>query len=244
MATLKLLAILAKLVYMSRAIAFFDIDNTIYKGFSYFELLETQAAEGLIERHVLTQATACMQKYKIKRQDYETTVVLLLDIYAAGLKGVAYNAVLESTKRFYQLSDKFFSYVAPTITELKSTHDIILVTAEPQCIAQAVSELFGADSHYSTQYGVADGVFTGVVTSYLASRREKHDAIKHLVAGRAKQSFAFGDSEGDVEMLQAVEYPICLNATEGLRAIAAEKGWPMPNTNEVPRLVAELLAKP
>ena len=82
---------------------------------------------------------------------------------------------------------------------------------------------------------------SGSVNSYLASRHEKHDAIKHLMQGHGvKNSFAFGDSEGDIEMLRAVEYPICLNTTDGLRAIAAEKSWHMPSTDEVTELIASL----
>ncbi len=226
---------------MSRSIAFFDIDNTMYDGFSYFELLEKQVNEGLIELQVLIDATASMQKYKSKLHDYETTIVELLDIYAAGLKGAHYTAILESTKQFYDKSDKFFAYVHPTIEELRGSHDIALVTGEPQFVAEAISELFGTNSSYSTEYGVIDGAFTGGVKSYLASRHEKHDAIKNLMQGHgAKNSFAFGDSEGDIEMLGAAEYPICLNPTDGLRTIAEQKGWNMPDIDEVTELVMRL----
>lgn len=226
---------------MLRSIAFFDIDNTMYDGFSYFTLLEKQVGEGLIKQETLTAALASMQKYKTKAQDYETTIVELLDIYAEGLKGAEYASVLEVTKQFYEKSDKFFAYVASTFKELRGSHDIALVTGEPQFVAKAVKELFGATSYYSTEYEVIDGTFTGSVKSYLASRHEKHDAIKHLMQGHgAKNSFAFGDSEGDIEMLRAVEYPICLNATDGLRAIAAEEGWRMPDIVEVTELITSL----
>ena len=38
----------------------------------------------------------------------------------------------------------------------------------------------------------------------------------------AKSSFAFGDSEGDIEMLRAVGYPICRSPAGGLRSIATK----------------------
>jgi len=231
------------LVPMLRPIAFFDIDNTMYDGFSYFELLEKQAGEGLLGQQVLVNAKKSMQKYKTRLQDYETTIIELLDIYAFGLKGVEYNTILESTKQFYEQSDKFFAYVRPTIAVLRATYDIALVTGEPQFVAEAVGQLFGTKSHYSTEYNVTDGAFTGTVTSYLASRHEKHDAIKHLMQGHgAKSSFAFGDSEGDIEMLRAVEYPICLNPTDGLRAVAEREGWCIPEIDTVTQLVTGLKA--
>jgi HAD superfamily hydrolase (TIGR01490 family) len=228
---------------MLKSIALFDIDNTMYDGFSYFEVLEKQANEGLIGKRVLNDAKASMQKYKSKLQDYETTIVELLDIYALGLKGENFDDVLGSTKEFYQNSKKFFSYTKPTIEELRTSHDIALVTGEPQFVAEAVAELFGLKSYYCTEFEVRAGKFTGSVKSYLASRHEKHNAIKHLMRGHgAKNSFAFGDSEGDIEMLRAVEHSICLNCTDGLCAIAEKEHWHMPETKEVARLIRELKA--
>lgn len=231
------------LVLMIKSIALFDIDNTMYEGFSYFELLEKQVDEGLIDKQVFDNAKASMQKYKSKLQDYETTIVELLDVYAAGLKAKSYDDVLISTKEFYRKSKKFFSYTQPTIEELQNSHDIALVTGEPQFIAEAVAELFGLKSYYCTEYDVKAGKFTGKVKSYLASRHEKHDAIKHLMQGHgSKNSFAFGDSEGDIEMLRAVEYPICLNCTDGLRDVAEKERWYTPSMQEVTELVKELKA--
>lgn len=230
------------LVFMIKFIALFDIDNTMYEGFSYFELLEKQVNEGLIDKQVFDNAKASMRKYKSKLQDYETTIVELLDVYAAGLKGKKYDVVLESTKQFYRNSKKFFSYIEPTIGELRNSHDIALVTGEPQFVAEAVAELFKLESYYSSKYEVQAGKFTGSVKSYLASRHEKHDAIKHLMQGHgAKNSFAFGDSEGDIEMLRAVEYPICLNCTDGLRNIAEKEHWHIPNIQNVTELVKKLM---
>jgi|GEM_PF-116043 len=228
---------------MIRSIAFFDIDNTIYQGFSYFELLEKQIVENLIAEQVLTDARAIMQRYKAKAQDYEATIIELLDVYAAGLKGVAYDTVLQSAKEFYATSTKFFEYAKPTIDILRESHDLALVTGEPQFVAEAVREQFGMQLYYATEYEVQDGVFTGAVANYLASRHEKHAAIKHLMLGHgAKNSFAFGDSDGDIEMLRVVEYPICLNVTDRLRSVAEKEGWHLPMANEVVTLVKSLNA--
>jgi HAD superfamily hydrolase (TIGR01490 family) len=230
---------------MPKSIALFDIDKTMYDGFSYFELLETQVAEGLLARQVLADARAAMQQYKSKLQDYETTVIALLKIYASGLKGVQYDVVLRSTKAFYAASNKFFLYVKPAIRSLRESHDMTIVTGEPQFVAEAVRERFSIQSYFATEYELVDGVFTGGIASYLASRHEKHDAIEHLMRRYgAKNSFAFGDSDGDIEMLRAVQYPICIHPTDELRTIAEEKGWYMPQIEEVAALVAKLNAQP
>lgn len=229
---------------MQRSIALFDIDNTMYDGFSYFALLEKHVNEQLISAQVLDTANKIMQKYRLKQQDYETTIVELLDIYAKGLKNVAYQPVLRSTLEFYRNSTKFFAYVEPTIEALRSTHDITLVTGEPQFVAQAVAKVFDIETYYSSEYEVQHGVFTGKVSRYLGSRHEKHNAITHLTKEyNFKDSLAFGDSEGDIEMLQVVQHAICLNPTPGLQALAKENRWHLPKINDVQQLVRRLLSK-
>jgi HAD superfamily hydrolase (TIGR01490 family) len=225
---------------MAKSIALFDIDNTMYDGFSYFDLLEQQATEGLINEQVLKGARVSMKKYKSKHQDYETTIVELLDIYAVGLQGARYDDILQSTQDFYARSQKFFPYVEPTIQILRRTHDLVIVTGEPQTVGLAVKERFGMQSYHSTEYEVRNGKFTGIVISYLASRHEKHEAIRRLMHGRMNSSFAFGDSDGDIEMLRAVDYPICLNPTDAMCLVARNEKWYTPGLEGVTALVRDL----
>jgi len=230
---------------MAKSIALFDIDNTLYEGFSYYDLLARQVDEGILDAKVLQDGKAAGQKLVDGKQDYETTVMELLDIYAAGLKGASYDKVLQSTKEFYAGSDKFFAYAHPVVDLLRESHDMAVVTGEPQFIAEAVRELFGMQEQYSTEFEVENGVFTGAVSGYLATRHEKHEAIAHLVHGHhMRGSLAFGDSDGDIEMLRAVDYPICLITTDALRAVARKEQWHMPDTEEVIALVRDILDRP
>ncbi|HEX6258306.1 MAG TPA: HAD-IB family phosphatase [Candidatus Saccharimonadales bacterium] len=228
---------------MRKPIALFDIDNTIYDGFSYFALLQKHVDEKLIQPAVLDNALKSMQAYKIGQKDYETVIVELLDIYALGLQGASYQDVLRSTQEFYANSTKFFEFVRPVMAQFRSSHDLRLVTGEPQFVAEAVASVFDVGAYSSSEYELSQGVFTGKVARYLASRDEKLDAIKHFINGyETESSFAFGDSEGDIEMLRSVRYAICLNATEGLQKVAKKEGWQLPTLNEVEPLVAQLLA--
>ena len=227
-----------------KSVALFDFDNTLYNGFSYFDLLQKQTGEGLIAPDVLNTANEAMGDYKGGTIAYEETIVRLLDTYAEGLKGKPYKAIYDSTHEFYRDSQKVYSFACKVFELLHATHDICLVTGEPQFIAESIANIYGLDAYYSTQYEVADGVFTGGITSYLASRHEKHDAIGHLLQGhQVKGSFAFGDSEGDIEMLAAVQNPVCINPNAGLRERATQHSWPCVEPNQVESVVSDLLAK-
>jgi len=230
---------------MPKPVALFDIDNTIYQGFSYFPLLKQQIREGLIPRHALDPADDAMKRYLAGELEYEPAIVILLDAYAKVLAGTSFDAVLRSTQHFFKVSPDFFDYARPLIRKLRATHDVIIVTGEPQTFGQAVAETLGAASYYSTQYEVRDGTFTGNIRSYLATRHEKHAAIGHLMAGHsASGSLTFGDSEGDIEMLRAATHAFCVNPTPGLKSIAEKHGWHVVTSDTVTQAVNDALESP
>lgn len=211
---------------MNKPLALFDIDKTMYDGLSYFPLLEAQIAEGLVDASIGDQATDAMGKYKDNSLDYEEFVRRLLDIQADGLKGIPADDVEESTNKFFYETPDFFEYVRPTVNLLSETHEVALVTGSSQFTARAVARVFGVTNHVSTQLGIKSGILNGTVQAYLATRHEKQLAIEHLTDAHPYEgSFGFGDSEGDIAMLQVVEHAICIRPTPGLTDIAIGHGW-------------------
>jgi HAD superfamily hydrolase (TIGR01490 family) len=218
---------------MNRPLALFDIDKTIFNGLSYFPLLDAQIGEGLLGSNVGDQAQDAMSRYKGQVLGYEDFVKELLDIYAAGLTDRFEVEVEDSTNRFFSQTTDFFGYVKPTINLLSSTHEITLVTGSSHFTARAVAKVFGVERHISTQLDTDSGKLTGRVKSYLATRHEKKAAIAHLIEAHPQTgSFGFGDSEGDIEMLQAVEHPVCIQPTPGLAEIAIKHGWTIVDEHE------------
>lgn len=211
---------------MERPLALFDIDNTIYDGISYFPLLETQIAEGLIEASFNGLAHGALGQYQAKLIDYEDLVRLLLDIYAVSLQNKPAALVQRSTDSFFAASQNFFGYVAPTMELLAESHEIVLVTGGSDFMAKAVAKLFGIQKFVSSVFEKDDGILNGRVESHLATRHDKKAAIEHLTNMHAyAESYGFGDSEADIEMLRAVEYPICIRPTPGLADVAEDYGW-------------------
>ena len=211
---------------MLHPVALFDIDNTIYDGLSLFPLIERQASEKLVPAATLTSVQAKLADYKSGALSYEAALVAVLDVYATALKGQKYDKVLASTKSFFASSNGLYPYVEPLMGALAETHDIILITGEPQMVCEAIGQAVKADAGYSTQFEVVDGKFTGNITRYLATGAEKLGAVQHAIAGHTlRASLAFGDSEGDIEMMRIVEYAFCLNPTPALQQEAAENGW-------------------
>jgi HAD superfamily hydrolase (TIGR01490 family) len=226
---------------MAKSLAFFDIDNTVYDGFSYISLIRKERKKGLISHPSWYKILATMGKYKTGAIDYEAAAQQLLDIHAQEIKGKTLKQAHEIAKQFFAHSDKFYPYIHDVIDKLKPTHRIIFVTAEPQYAAAALTDVLRGDDYFSTEFSIHQGIFTGEIKSSLAHRTEKLKAIREIIEKEgAKGSLAFGDSEGDIDMLSAVEHPICINPTPGLLTIAKEKNWHIGDPGNTQALVAAL----
>jgi HAD superfamily hydrolase (TIGR01490 family) len=218
---------------MAKPLALFDIDKTMFNGPTYVPLIDAQIKEHLLDPFVARQTNDAMDRYVADILGYEDFVREVTKIWATGLIGKESAAIEDSTNRFFEATDGFFGYVKPTIELLKPTHEIVLITGSPQFTAKAVARVFGLSSTISTMFGEKDGFFTGQVDSFLATRHDKKDAIKHLADDHPfEASYGFGDSEGDIEMLRSVQHAVCIRPTDGLREIAVRQGWVIVDSHE------------
>ena len=103
-------------------------------------------------------------------------------------------------------------------------------------------DIFNVSGIYSSHFEVKDDVFTGNVDKILWHRDDKHKIIQSIMEHHDNtDSFAFGDSEGDIEMLNSVTYAICINPSDGLREVAIERGWHVCDPDNVLEKVASVL---
>lgn len=217
-------------------IAFFDIDGTIYKGHSIIPLSLQQYKDEIIDKTCLDQINNNLNLCKSGQVNYEDFITNFLTHWAQGLKGVSFDKILKHAQEFItQQKENFYLYSYKIFDSLKEKgYETFFVTAEPEFLAQAFFEQFNLTGFVSSKFEIIDGLFTGKVLLSLAKKEnKKQETLKLLNTHDKKDSLAFGDSEGDIEMLNLVEKPVCINPTEGLRKIAQEKGWLITNPEEV-----------
>jgi HAD superfamily hydrolase (TIGR01490 family) len=210
-----------------RKIAFFDIDKTAYDGFLLFPMIDAQAKIGLITVNSQDAINGILSDFELGKIAYSEMVRRTLDQYAKSLSGRSAEDVLDATRKYLTgEGNRFYPYVQQVIGQIRDTHDVFFVTAEPQFVADATNDIYHADGAISTIFTVRDGIFTGDIDNALSSGQHKADAIAHLLASHNTQdSLAFGDSEGDIGMLDAVDYAICINPSPGLQEVAEQKKW-------------------
>lgn len=228
-----------------RKVAFFDIDKTIYNGYVISPLAQHQVEQGIIKQTCLDDLNSDFIAYKEGSAGYEETIDILNRHWAQGLKGESFDKVLDDARNFFNTDgNKFYGYLLSVIDLLSPTHDIYFITGEPQFVALAAKSKYPKVETRSSELEIVGGIFTGRVTSLLAYRMEKKRAIAEIIQNYDKEdAFAFGDSEGDIEMLSSVDNPICINPSEGLLRIAEEKGWLITTPKEVESIVRQMLSE-
>lgn len=230
---------------IEKSVVLSDIDGTVYDGLMLLPFASFQVQEGSLNQKHLDQIISDLGRYKEGEWDYEFFAAKVLESWAQGLRGVSYTEVLDQSRRFLLgVGNLFHPYLDKIIQSLTDTHDFYFVTGEPQFLGQASAELYGVAGHISSEFEIESGYFTGRVRRPLARREEKREAITPILARYPwARSLALGDSVGDIEMLEAVCHPVCINPTADLSKHANLKGWSIASTESTEGVINSLISQ-
>ncbi len=144
---------------------------------------------------------------------------------AAEIKGLA-------TEMFETyLRPKIFSEAVSEIQEHKQQgRSIVLVTGSIDFIVQPIADYFDVDVALTPQLREENGKFTGELTTAPLIGEQKAEAIQAFAEQHnisLKDSYAYGDSQSDLPMLECVGNPVVVNPGKSLREKALDSGWEM-----------------
>lgn len=232
-----------------RKVALFDIDNTLYNGFFLFEAVRKQAEKKMISQSASNKIHKGLKRYRAGELDYETFAQQVLIDWAAALRGRFTDAIYSMARDFIEeRKGNFFPFVWQLFSMLNEKgYDSYFVTGEPNFIAEPVKDIFGGSGYLATEFETDDSgprrLFTGNVANFLASREQKQTEIRKLFQNHdLSGSFAFGDSEADIEMLELVENSVCINPRPGLDIVAKNRGWIVTSPDEALEVVAQKIS--
>ncbi len=112
----------------------------------------------------------------------------------------------------------------------QSGHPVMLITGSLDFLVQPIASALCVDRCVAAVLEQRDGVYTGRLMSPLPYGVGKRHLIQRLATELdldLESCFAYGDSPGDLEILEAVGHPTVVNPIRGMESIAARKGWPV-----------------
>lgn len=112
----------------------------------------------------------------------------------------------------------------------RAGHRIILVTGSLDFLIAPLAALLEVSTVLAAKLEQERCCFTGQVCPPLPYGPGKRELIAQLAQESRidlRQSFAYGDSPGDVEFLQMVGHPLVVNPVRGMAHVARRHGWPV-----------------
>lgn len=219
--------------------AFFDLDKTIIAGSSTLAFSRPLLASGLITRR--DAARTAYAQLRFSRSGADAVVMARLrDRISALTAGWDVATVRQIVERSVDrlVSPLVYDEARGLIEDHRAAgRDLILVSSGGEDMVRPVAALLGIDEVVATRMRIAAGRYTGDVDFY-AYGATKAAAARRIAAERGYSlaaCYAYSDSITDLPLLEAVGHPTATNPDKHLRAVAAERGWPVLDFARPPR---------
>ena len=213
-----------------RRAAFFDVDNTIIRGASSYQLAKELRRRKFfgtrdIIKFGIIQARYLLQGESKKHIDQVRERALAL------VKGHSQAEVVAVGEEVYDtvLSLRIFPGTKDIIDEhLANGDEVWFITASPVEVGELIARRLGATGALGTVGETVDGIYTGKMIGDLMHGKAKADAIRKLAEERNLDldgSYAYSDSLNDLPMMTLVGHPRPINPDRKLKAYAKKMGW-------------------
>lgn len=208
--------------------AFFDVDNTIYNGYTAGDFLAFLDSQDLINKTIYGQVLQATDDYLSKRIDYNEISQRVLDLASLAVKEKTISEIETLVGQFFKNKKEVFKpWVEEVVKHLeKKDYKIILISAGPEYMIKEIAKLIKADKYYATSIEIIDDKYTGKET-HLIHNGEKLEIIKKLTLDKDTRTIGFGDSTGDIPMLEYVDQAFVVKNDHHTEMIdyAHKKNW-------------------
>lgn len=212
-----------------RPFAVFDIDGTLIRWQLYHAVadqlaqqghLDSAAYEGILEARRLWKQRTSDESFKT----YEHSLVKAYTGLLSQLTVSQFDKAAEAV--FAEYKDQVYTYTRDLIKTLKAKNYLLFaISNSQQEIVAKVAAYYGFDDYVGTVYKKKNGRFVGTKNMQTTS---KHLTLNKLISKHGATlmgSFAVGDSESDISMLEMAEQPIAFNPTKKLLETAKTHSW-------------------
>lgn len=208
--------------------ALFDVDNTLLPGeASEIRFFKYLWRRGLVGWGELSRSVAWLAGHM---PPFSLHSLRERKVYLAGKR----TADIESYAREFCQAEMISAVSGDGRARLdahrQAGHQLILVTGAPDFLIEPLAEFLDVSTVFAAKLEQRDYAYTGALIPPLPYGRGKRDLI--LAHARSlgldlAESYAYGDSPGDHDLLELVGHPLVVNPIRGMGRTARRRGWPI-----------------
>lgn len=224
--------------------AFFDVDDTLIAVKSIFRFLGHLSQAQVVPSQVQSDVQSSLQALAGRGVTRSTS----LSVFFRVLAGLDETETADHGERWFATelgSGGLFNQNILRRFHLHAGagHRTVLVSGSfPACLAP-LGRYLNADAVLCSQPEVIAGRYTGAISQPLVDGA-KADAIRTWGGADLARSYAYGDHESDLPMLESVGNPVVVGDDPTLTAHAARRGWSRLKPNDKVEQLHTLSAVP
>ncbi len=209
--------------------AFFDLDQTLFAGFSATAFTRDQFASGRLSPKDLRDSVRATLSFAFGRTGFSTFVSATSAVY----RGMAEAVLEEAGQRTFE--KHLVTQIYPESRALVKAHQemghtVAIITSATRYQAAPVARELGIEDFLYTRLEVEDGILTGKVVRPTCYGEGKATAGRSLASKYSldlEQTYFYSDSHEDLPLFDLVGRPRPLNPNRKLAQIAKERQWPV-----------------
>ncbi|HLR21471.1 MAG TPA: HAD-IB family hydrolase [Tissierellaceae bacterium] len=202
--------------------AFFDIDGTIFRNSLMIEHFQKLINFEVIDPAIWhTKIKTVYEEWEKRFGDFEEYLETIAGVYLDELKGVSKDYIEFIAAHVIEVNgDMVYKYSRDQIEWHKSqNHKVFFVSGSPDFLVSKMAEKYDVTEYKGTLYKVdSNNKFTGEIVKMWDSD-SKQKVLKDLIEKYnidLDNSYAYGDTLGDLSMLKMMGNPVAINPNKSL----------------------------
>ena len=193
--------------------AFFDLDQTLFAGFSATAFTRDQFASGRLSPQGLRDSVRATLSFALGRTGFSTFVSATSAVY----RGMAETVLEEAGQHAFEkhLATQIYPESRALVkAHQEMGHTVAIITSATRYQAEPVARELGIEHLLHTELGVEDGILTGKVvrpTCYGLGKATAGQSLASKYDLDLEESYFYSDSHEDLPLFELVGRPRPLN---------------------------------
>ncbi len=218
--------------------AFFDVDGTLFRNSLLIEHFKKLIKYEVLDVSVwISHGRSTFQEWAIRKGDYEEYLLEVSAAYRDSLEGI-HTSVIDfiADQVIAQNWEKTYVFTRDQLKWHQALgHGIFFISGSPDFLISRMAQKYDAMDYCASKYEVKNNCFTGEVQP-MWDHIHKSVALDKLVEKYSidlENSYAYGDTSGDLSMFRRVGNPVAINPNVKLFRSILEDGDLLDRTRVV-----------